>query len=405
MGKSVKKVKKSATKRNSMTQAERWNSLMQSTYGTPGISLVRGKGIEVWDIDGAKYLDLLGGIATNLLGHNHPKVSAAITNQAKELSHISNFYSHDQALDLAERLVEMTGDSSARMFFCNSGAEANEAALKLSRLTGRTRVVAAQGAFHGRTMGALSLTGQPSKRAPFKPLLGRVVHVPYGDAKALARKVNRRTAMLIIEPIMGEAGVVVPPPGYLKAAREICDKTGTLLVFDCVQTGMGRTGNWFGYEHEGIKPDVVTIAKGLGGGLPLGAMIAFGEAAKLFKAGMHGTTFGGNPIACAAANTVIDEIKSGGLLALNSTKGALIRNLISPIKGVIECRGRGLLIGIQVQDSKAKVIAENLAKAGYLVNAASDDVIRIAPAYIIQEMQILRFAEAFAEVCEEVYDG
>jgi acetylornithine/N-succinyldiaminopimelate aminotransferase len=397
MGKSLKL--------SSQTQVTRWESLMQANYGTPNISLTRGKGIEVWDIDGKKYLDLLGGIATNLLGHSHPKVVSAITKQSRELTHVSNFYSHNPGLNLAEKIIKVTGDQSARVFFCNSGAEANEAALKLSRLTGRKRVVATRGAFHGRTMGALSLTGQPAKKDPFKPLIQRVAHVEFGDAKALARKVNRKTAMVIIEPIMGEAGVVVPPAGYLRAAREICNRTGALLVFDCVQTGMGRTGNWFGFEHEGIAPDVITVAKGLGGGLPLGAMIALGNAATLFQAGMHGTTFGGNPIACAAANVVIDEIEAKGYLALNTTKGALIRNLISPINGVIGCRGRGLLIGIQVRGNKAKEIANRLAQLGFLVNAASDEVIRLAPAYIISEKQILKFAGAFAEVCDEVYGG
>ena len=392
-------------KPSNIQESKRWESAMQANYGTPTISLVKGRGIEVIDSDGKKYLDLLGGIATNLLGHNHPKVSAAISKQAKELSHVSNFYSHDQGLALAERLIEICGDASARVFFCNSGAEANEAALKLSRLTGRSRVVATLGAFHGRTMGALSLTGQAGKRDPFKPLIKRVAHVPYGDVKALRRKVNRRTAMVIIEPIMGEAGVVVPPAGYLKAAREICDKTGALLVLDCVQTGMGRTGTWFGFEHEGVVPDVITIAKGLGGGLPLGAMIALGNSAKLFQPGMHGTTFGGNPIAAAASNVVIDEIKSKGYLALNASKGALLRNLISPISGVIEARGRGLLIGIKVKDGKAKVIAAELAKRGFLVNAASEDVIRLAPAYIITEKEIIKFAGAFADICDEVYDG
>ena len=397
MGKSVKKRR--------TDHLSRWDSVMQANYGTPTISISRGKGIEVWDVEGKKYLDLLGGIATNLLGHAHPKLIAAISKQARELSHVSNFYSHEQGLMLAERLVEMTGDKSARVFFCNSGAEANEAALKLSRLIGRTRVVAAQGAFHGRTMGALSLTGQPAKREPFKPLLKHVTHVPYGDINALRRKVNRKTAMLIIEPIMGEAGVVVPPSGYLKAAREICDKTGALLVIDSVQTGMGRTGNWFGYEHEGIKPDVITMAKGLGGGLPLGAMIALGDSAKLFQAGMHGTTFGGNPIACAAANVVVDEIRRNNYLALNNSKGALIRNLLSPIEGVLSCRGRGLLIGIQLKDGKAKEIANRLADIGYLVNATNDEIIRIAPAFVITEKQIVRFCNAFAEVCEEVFGG
>lgn len=377
---------------------------MQANYGTPSINLIRGKGPEVWDVEGKRYLDLLGGIATNLLGHNHPKVSAAITKQARTLSHISNFYGHGPGLELAAKLQELVGDSSARIFFCNSGAEANEAALKVSRLTGKRRIVATSGAFHGRTMGALSLTGQPSKRDPFKPLLRNVIHIPYGDLRAL-RKVNKRTALLVLEPIMGEAGVVVPPVGYLKAAREVCDRTGTLLLLDCVQTGMGRTGTWFGYEDEGVKPDLVTIAKGIGGGLPLGAMIALGKAATSLQPGSHGTTFGGNPISCAAANVVIEEIERLDLLRSNSAKGALLRNLIAPIPGVVEARGRGLLIGIVLRDAKAKEIAAQLQKRGFLVNAANESVIRLAPSYLITERQIASFARVFADICEEIYDG
>jgi len=254
-------------------------------------------------------------------------------------------------------------------------------------------------------MGALSLTGQPGKRNPFKPLIKSVKHVPYGDIKALIRSVNSRTAMVILEPIMGEAGVVVPPSGYLAATRKVCDRYGALLVFDCVQTGMGRTGQWFGYEHEGVKPDIVTLAKGLGGGLPLGAVIAIGKSATLLTPGSHGTTFGGNPISCAAANVVIKEIENRKYLALNATKGALIRNLISPIKGVKEARGRGLLIGIVVEGSKAKDLAARLLSLGFLVNAANDDVIRIAPAYIVTQKQIMAFVRAFADACEEIYGG
>ena len=383
----------------------RWNSVMQSTYGTPGVELVKGSGIEVWDSSGKKYLDFLGGIATNLLGHNHPQVSAAISKQAKTLSHISNFYAHEPGLVLAEKLQAMVADSSARVFFCNSGAEAIEAALKMSRLTGKKKIVAAQGAFHGRTMGALSLTGQPAKRNPFKPLLKGIKHVPYGDTKALIRSVNSRTAMVILEPMMGEAGVVVPPSGYLAAARDVCNRYGALLVFDCVQTGMGRTGQWFGYEHENIKPDIITIAKGLGGGLPLGAVISVGKSASLFTPGSHGTTFGGNPISCAAANAVIDEIESKKMLALNASKGALIRNLISPIRGVKEARGRGLLIGIVVENGKAKEIAARLLELGFLVNATNDDVVRIAPAFVVSQKQIMSFVRAFADACEEVFGG
>ena len=401
MGKSVK----TASKVKSNDLSSQWNSLMQANYGTPSLSLVRGKGIEVWDSKGKKYLDLLGGIATNLMGHAHPVVSQAIGSQSKSLSHVSNFYAHPQGLELAAKLQEMTGDASARVFFCNSGAEANEAALKASRLTGRKKIVAASGAFHGRTFGALSLTGQPAKRDPFKPLLPGVRHVPYGDIKALRRAVTKRTAMLILEPILGEAGVVVPPSGYLKAAREICDAKGALLVIDAVQTGMGRTGTWFGYEDEGIKPDMITVAKGLGGGLPLGAMIALGRSASLLTPGSHGTTFGGNPIATAAALSVIQEIEKKNYLSLNLAKGALLRNLLSPIVGVTTVRGRGLLIGVLLKDSKAKEVAAALMSRGFLVNAANDEVIRIAPAFIITEKQIMAFVSAFHDVCEEIYHG
>lgn len=384
---------------------KKWNSVMQSNYGTPSISLSKGKGIEVWDLDGVKYLDFLGGIATNLLGHNHPAIVAAVSKQIRQLSHVSNFYAHPVALELAEKLQKMTTDKSARVFFCNSGAEANEAAIKIARLHRGKRIVAATGAFHGRTMGALSLTGQSSKRDAFKPLLPGVKHVKYGDIKALRRAVNKRTAMVILEPIMGEAGVVTPPSGYLKAARQICDANGALLAIDAVQTGMGRCGSWFGYEDEEIKPDLITIAKGLGGGLPLAAMITLGKASELFKPGSHGSTFGGNPVAAAAAIAVIDEIEKKNYLALNTVKGALIRNLISPIIGVEQVRGKGLLIGICVKESKAKQIAAEMQSKGFLVNAASDDVIRIAPAYVVSEKQIMSFVSAFNSSCEEIYRG
>ncbi len=384
---------------------QQWDSLMQANYGTPSVHLVRGKGIEVWDETGKKYLDFLGGIATNLLGHNHAQAVKAISDQAKVLAHVSNFYSHEPGLNLAAKLIEMTGDETARVFFCNSGAEANEAAMKLSRLTGKTRIVAAQNSFHGRTMGALSLTGQPAKRNSFKPLIKNVRHVPFGDVNTLKRAVTKKTAMLILEPIMGEAGVVVPPSGYLKRAREICNETGTLLVIDAVQTGMGRTGNWFGYEKDGITPDVITIAKGLGGGLPLGAMIALGKAAGMFTPGMHGTTFGGNPISCAAALAVIETIENKDYLALNRVKGALLKNVISPIIGVSEVRGEGLLVGIVVKDAKAKEVAQRLQDYGFLVNAANENVIRLAPAYVVSESQIMKFAAAFNDVCEEIYRG
>jgi len=392
-------------KKGNKDSLKKWNSVMQSNYGTPSISLSKGKGIEVWDLNGVKYLDFLGGIATNLLGHNHPAIVAAVSKQIRQLSHVSNFYAHPVALELAEKLQEMTADKSARVFFCNSGAEANEAAIKIARLHRGRRIVAATGAFHGRTMGALSLTGQSSKRDAFKPLLPGVKHVKYGDIKALRRAVNKRTSMVILEPIMGEAGVVTPPNGYLKAARQICDANGALLAIDAVQTGMGRCGSWFGYEDEGVKPDLITIAKGLGGGLPLAAMITLGKTSDLFKAGSHGSTFGGNPVAAAAAIAVIDEIEKKKYLALNTVKGALIRNLISPIIGVEQVRGKGLLIGICVKENRAKQIAADMQSRGFLVNAASDDVIRIAPAYVASERQIMSFVSAFNSSCEEIYRG
>ncbi|MEI7454557.1 MAG: acetylornithine transaminase [Actinomycetes bacterium] len=379
---------------NSLAQAT-WGKTLQPNYGTPPISLVKGKGVIVYDADGKKYLDFLGGIATNLLGHAHPAIIKAVTKQISTLSHVSNFYMHPQVLQLAQSLQKMTGDKNSKVFFCNSGAEANEAAIKLSRLTGRANIVAAQGAFHGRTMGAISLTGQPAKRDPFKPLLKKIKHVPYGDFDALRRNVTSKTAMVILEPIMGEAGVVVPPKGYLKAAREICNETGALLVIDAVQTGMGRTGTWFGYEIEGITPDVITIAKGLGGGLPLGAMITLGRSSNLFKPGDHGSTFGGNPVACAAANATINVIQSKGLLKSNLVLGNLLKSELTKIPGISEVRGRGLLIGIVLKTVSAKALAVDLLNNGVLVNATSDEVIRIAPAFIITKKNVMDFVAAF----------
>ena len=280
-----------------------------SNYAVPSITLVKGKGSVVFDADGKKYIDMLGGIATNILGHSHPSVVAAVTKQIKTLSHVSNFYSHPKVIELAQILVGLTGDKDSRVFFAQSGAEVNEAAIKLSRKTGRSRIVATTGSFHGRTMGSLSLTGQSSKRTPFLPLLKNVKHVPFGNIKKAKRAINSRTAMVIVEPIMGEAGVIVPPSNYLKELREICTAHGALLVIDAVQTGMGRTGQWFGYEYSGIQPDVITVAKGLGAGLPLAAMIAVGKSSQLFEPGDHGSTFGGNPVTTAASVAAIKWIE------------------------------------------------------------------------------------------------
>lgn len=376
----------------------RWNKSVQNNYGTPTIALVKGSGIVVTDADGKKYLDFLGGIATNILGHAHPSVIKAVTKQIKALSHVSNFYAHPNAVELAEKLASMTGDKEAKVFFCQSGAEANEAALKLSRRTGKYKVVAAQGAFHGRTMGALSLTGQPAKREPFLPLIKGVKHVPYGDIDAMRKAVTRKTAMVIIEPIMGEAGVIVPPSDYLLQLRALCDMKGALLVIDAVQTGMGRTGDWFGYEYSGITPDVITLAKGLGGGLPLGAMIALGKAANLFEAGDHGSTFGGNPVTTAAALSAIHFIETKKILKKVERQGLHLLQELALIPGVKEVRGAGLLIGIELEELKAADVAHDLLNEGVLVNAANSSTIRIAPALIVTDDQIEKFLSIFKKV-------
>ena len=380
------------------TMINRWSNSVQNNYGSPSIALVKGKGLVVTDADGKQYLDFLGGIATNILGHAHPAIVKAVSKQVSILSHVSNFYVHPNAVELAEKLASMAGDKSAKVFFCQSGAEANEAALKLSRRTGKVRVVAAQGAFHGRTMGALSLTGQPSKREPFLPLVKGVKHVPYGDIEAMRKAVNKKTAMVIIEPIMGEAGVIVPPADYLQELRALCDAKGALLVIDAVQTGMGRTGDWFGYEYSGITPDVITLAKGLGGGLPLGAMIALGKAADLFQPGDHGSTFGGNPVTTAAGLAAIDVIESKKILNKVKQQGDYLIQELALIPGVKEVRGAGLLIGIELETLKASDIATAMRDAGVLVNAANPTTIRIAPALIVTDTQINKFISIFKQV-------
>lgn len=379
-----------------------WRDVMQSNYGVPRIALVRGHGAEVIDAEGRTYTDFLGGIATNILGHAHPAIVAAVTSQIQELAHVSNFYAHPRALELAAKLRQISGDPTARVFFCNSGAEANEAAFKLSRLTGRTKVIAMQGAFHGRTMGALSLTGQPSKTDPFRPLPGDVVHVPYGDIKAVEDLIDESTAMVIVEPIQGEAGVVTPPRGYLRALRDLTLKHGALLAVDEVQTGMGRTGDWFAYQAEGISPDVITMAKGLGGGLALGAMLATGQAGDLLQPGSHGSTFGGNPVACAAALATISVIEHDGLLASNGALGEYLIDEIRKMDRIAEVRGRGLLIGIGFRGEIAHQVQLDLEKRGFLTNAASAFTLRLAPPYVITRDDIDRFVVALGETLKEL---
>ena len=376
----------------------KWESVFQKTYGTPKLNIIAGKGCYVVSDTRKRYLDFIGGIATNVLGHSHPAIVKAVRKQIATVAHVSNLYANPASLQLAEKLIEMTGEVDAKVFFCNSGAEANEAALKLSRKTGRQRIVSTVGGFHGRTMGALSLTGQPAKRDIFTPIIEKIKYVPYGDAKAMKRAVNKKTAMVIVEPIQGENGVITPPAGYLRELREICDANGALLVIDAVQTGMGRTGFWFGYEHEEITPDVITIAKGLGGGMPLGAMIAIGPAAHLLKPGEHGSTFGGNPVSCAAGLAAITEIQNKSLNEKSLELGEYLKEELLKIDGVVDVRGRGLLLGIVLEQDWAKEIANFLLAKGVLVNAPNENTIRIAPPLIITKKECAKFVKIFSEV-------
>jgi acetylornithine aminotransferase len=386
-----------------MTLVERWSQSMMDNYGTPPLALTRGAGAVVTDEAGNEYLDLLGGIAVNALGHAHPAIVAAVSQQIATLGHVSNLYVAEPPVALAELLLALAG-RPGRVLFCNSGAEANETAFKLSRLSGRTHVVATEGGFHGRTMGALALTGQPAKSDPFRPLPGDVTHLPYGDREALRQAVTDRTAMVILEPIQGENGVVVPPPGYLAAAREICTAHGALLVLDEVQTGVGRTGHWFAHQADGVEPDIVTLAKGLGGGLPIGACIAFGRSAGLFGPGAHGTTFGGNPVSCAAALAVIRTIANEGLLDNVKRVGEQIRRgvegLNHPLIGGV--RGAGLLLGIVLTANVSAALAASLREAGFLVNPIQPDVIRLAPPLILTTEQADAFLAALPSVLEGV---
>jgi acetylornithine aminotransferase len=380
----------------------RWQNALMNNYGTPRLPLVRGEGAKLWDADGKQYLDFVGGIAVNALGHAHPAVVEAVSRQIASLGHVSNLFVAEPPVALAERLLQLFG-RDGKVYFCNSGAEANEGAFKIGRLTGRTHMVATQGGFHGRTMGALALTGQPGKREPFLPLPGDVTHVPYGDAQALAAAVTDETALVVIEPVQGENGVVVPPAGYLKAARAITAATGALLVLDEVQTGVGRTGHWFEYQaHEGVLPDVVTLAKGLGGGLPLGATVAFGRAAELLQPGHHGTTFGGNPVACAAGLAVLDTIENEGLLQNVKRQSEKLRDGIEGLghELIDYVRGAGLLLGIVLTEPLAPQVQQAAQDAGLLVNAPAPDVVRLMPPLNIGDDEVDAFLRALPGVLD-----
>ena len=376
-----------------------------NNYGTPPVMLTRGSGSRVWDESSREYVDLIAGIAVNALGHAHPAIIEAVTRQLGILGHTSNLVATEPPVELAERLLGLLkAPESGRVFFCNSGTEANEAAFKLTRLTGRSQTVVAQGSFHGRTMGALAWTAQPAKQDPFRPLPGDVMTVPYGDVDSLRAVVTPATAAVVLEPIQGEGGVIVPPEGYLQAAREICDAHGALLILDEVQTGVGRTGAWFAHQMDGVTPDIVLLAKGLGGGFPIGACIASGRAASFFGPGSHGSTFGGNPVACAAALAVLDQIERGNLLErARVLHDEFARGLLESSHGLAALvRGRGLLMAVVLNDSNAGDLEQAARANGLLVNAVSANAIRIAPALTITDEDVaealIRWGAASAEV-------
>ncbi|WP_328392470.1 acetylornithine transaminase [Nocardia sp. NBC_00416] len=374
---------------NTAQLRQRWSNVMMRNYPTPEVVLTRGTGAVVYDADGNRFIDFVGGIAVNSLGHAHQAVLSAVMDQLGTLGHVSNLYGSEPVIELAETLLGHFGDGDGRAFFCNSGTEANEAAFKLARLTGRRKIIACDEAFHGRTMGALALTGQPAKRAPFEPMPPGVVHVPYGDARILERAVDSDTAAVFLEPMLGESGVVVPPMDYLVRAREITARAGALLILDEVQTGIGRTGKMFAHQSFGITPDVITLAKGLGAGLPIGAVLATGDAAELFTPGMHGTTFGGNPVCAAAALAVLRTLEEDGLLEHVESVGKRLSDGIAVLEHplISEVRGAGLLIGIGLTQPVAARVEAHARAAGYLVNPAKPDAVRLAPPLVLTETQ------------------
>ncbi|WP_408630451.1 acetylornithine transaminase [Microlunatus flavus] len=393
--------------RGSQGVLEAYAHSVMNTFGPPKRVFVRGEGCHVWDADGRRHLDLLAGIAVNALGHAHPTVLAAVTGQISTLGHVSNFFATPAQVALATRLAGLTGDPDAKVFFTNSGTEANEAAFKLTRMTGRTKIISTEGAFHGRSMGALAITHNPKYRAPFEPLPGDVTFVPYGDADALAAVVDDTVAAVVLEPIQGENGVVVPPPGYLARARELCDAAGALLWVDEVQTGMGRTGSWLVHTAQGVRADVVTVAKGLGNGFPVGACIATGRAASLLQPGSHGSTFGGNPVAAIAGLAVMNVIERDGLLEHVTAMGEHLERSVMGLGHplVAEVRGRGLLRGVVLTADVAPAVTDLALEAGFVINAPRPHVLRIAPPLIITAAQLDTFVEALPGLLDAASGG
>jgi acetylornithine/N-succinyldiaminopimelate aminotransferase len=387
---------------------QRFDRRLMRSMSMPLAKLDRGKGARVWDAEGNEYLDFLAGIAVNSLGHAHPVFVEAVSTQAARLAHVSNYFTTEPALELAERLTRLAGaGDEGRAWFGNSGAEANEAAFKLARLNNsggaRTRVLSLVDAFHGRTMGSLALTGKPHMREAFEPLPGGVEHIE-ATIDVLEASLDDAVAALFIEPIQGEAGVVELPDGFLVAARELTHRHGALLIVDEIQTGAGRTGEWFAFQHAGITPDAITVAKGIGGGFPIGALVTFGHASSLYSKGQHGSTFGGNPLATAVANAVLGEIERAGLVENAAVRGREIRERVdglgSPL--VAEMRGRGLLIGIGLTEPVAIRVVAEAWRGGLIVNAANDSTIRMAPPLTIDGADVDEFVERFSRALDAV---
>lgn len=384
------------------TLKDRYAAVMMNAFGAPLRVFERGEGVHLWDADGRRYTDLLSGLAVNALGHAHPAVTAAITAQLGRLGHVSNFFASEQQVRLAERLAAFTGAEKTRVFFTNSGTEANEAAFKITRLTGRTRIVAMDGAFHGRTMGALAITANEKYRAPFEPLPGDVTFVPFGDVDALRAVVDETVAAVVIETVQGENGVVPAPAGFLQAARELTAEAGALLWIDEVQTGLGRCGEYLSHAADGVVADLVTLAKGLGNGFPIGACLASGAAADLIQPGMHGTTFGGNPVAAAAGNAVLDVL-DGGVLDRARETGAWLADQLRALNHprIAEVRGRGMLLGVVLTDDVAPAVAAAALDAGWVINAPRPSVLRVAPPLISTRDDLQGFLDALPTLLDK----
>lgn len=384
------------------TVLERWPKALMGTYPTPPMTIASAHGAELVDTAGTHYLDLLSGIAVNALGHAHPAIVEAVSRQIATVGHTSNLLATEPVVEVAEQLqrhfTKRHPGTDCRVFFCNSGTEANEAAIKIARLAGKRHLMAAEHGFHGRTLGALSITGQPGKQDPFRPLLDGVEFFPFGDLEALRARLSQQpvgTAAIFLEPIQGETGVIPAPEGYLRGVRALCDEFDALLVFDEVQTGVGRTGDFFAFQHEGVLPDVATMAKGLGGGLPIGAVIARAEVATLVTPGTHGTTFGGNPVACAAARAVL-SVLDDDMIAEVRRKGEKLAHQVADIDGVRYVRGRGLLLGVVLNEPIAAQVVQAGYGAGVILNHTSEDVVRLAPPLILTDEQVEQAAERLA---------